>query len=99
MAAPVAGARATSRHSPQSSGERAVSSVRLRQHAESSCIEHGRWYRAFRRWFQAPLGSVREKALDVRVVLFRLERARAVDEQTARRNKRRTRSQYLTLQG
>src|SRR5262252_3920042 len=68
---------------PKPCRERAVGRVALWQHAKSACVEGGWRHRAIRRRLEHPLRVLGQKALYLRVVLFWLERAGAVDHEPA----------------
>ena len=57
--------------------------MKLRKHATTSTVEHGRRNDPLRRWLECPVGMFSEKARDLLVVLLKLQRARAVHEQPA----------------
>src|SRR4051812_20970421 len=98
MEATVAAGHASSRYSPQSRAEGAVGSVALRQHAQTAGVEHRGRYRALRWRLETPQRMIGEEALHLCIVLFGLERARAVHEQTSGRDDRRRGPKDLTLQ-
>src|SRR6185437_14056156 len=76
--------RSSSAHPPQPRRERAVHAVLVRQHAQPACVEYRGRHHALGRRLEAPRAVLGQEALDLCVVLFGLERAGAVDEQSAR---------------
>src|SRR5689334_7307667 len=68
---------------PQTSRECPIRAVGLRQHAKSSAVERGCGHDTLRRWLESELAALGEEGIYLRVVLLGLERARAVDEQSA----------------
>src|SRR5688572_12272871 len=72
--------------------------MRLRQYAQVATIHHVRRHGARRGRIETPARIVAEEALDDGVVLVRLERAGAVDEQPAGLYLRRGRPDELSLE-
>src|SRR5689334_421732 len=60
--------------------ERSISTVSLWQHAETTAVEQLGSNRPIRRRLEDEIEILRQEPIDLSVVLFRLERARAVDQ-------------------